>query len=479
MVAKANKDLLQAKDATEYINRGKDALQFQMIAIQAQLKLLEDLETLSDDEKLDTVFQLLDKNSRASNMLFNAHVEANDSGSVTTTSHMHHNQHGSNKGMIRVEHLTHGFRKVTGQDAFAAKMDSAMEKVSNFETEGNGLLTFDSFQKYIQIIAETIGCTTYEVLEMIVMNVLFSPSLMLASVKDVQCHDVLQDIVDDINTELTTDKVAVRQKLDDHVKFQRMQALFDIFDYAHDGKIHFKEVVLGMYKLTRGDVQGTANAAMTALMTCGGTDDVRSMDFEQFTRFIENVLATSPSLTLDQLADMVTIDVAKKDSDLMTPDQISELFAMDTCLKEVLYITEDAEDWQIEAACDEDICFGKASRLFELWDLDHDGFINFHDLALGLRKLEETTKMTKTMEEAEKIMKHFNVSNDNKLSDKEFFYFLTQLAAKTEYGLSEMIDNMIVAFALRENSANDVKCADAFAYAMDGSNRSVDVQTYG
>jgi Ca2+-binding EF-hand superfamily protein len=38
----------------------------QMMALQIQLTLLEELETMSDDEKLETLFQVLDKDQSGS-----------------------------------------------------------------------------------------------------------------------------------------------------------------------------------------------------------------------------------------------------------------------------------------------------------------------------------------------------------------------------------------------------------------------------
>ena len=50
-------------DSSEFVKISKKCIQLQMNALQAQLNLLEELESLTDDEKLEIIFRILDKNN--------------------------------------------------------------------------------------------------------------------------------------------------------------------------------------------------------------------------------------------------------------------------------------------------------------------------------------------------------------------------------------------------------------------------------
>ena len=73
------------------------------------------------------------------------------------------------------------------------------------------------------------------------------------------------------------------------------------------------------------------------------------------------------------------------------------------------------------------------------------------------RKFEETTSLNTTVEETLSVLTAFSSNADQKLTVQEFALFITKFAKTTGANLSGMIDFMIVASALKHNSASEQK----------------------
>ena len=72
-------------------------------------------------------------------------------------------------------------------------------------------------------------------------------------------------------------------------------------------------------------------------------------------------------------------------------------------------------------------------------------------------KFEETTSLNTTVEESIKVMNAFDTNADQKLDQKEFALFIARFAETCGANLSGMIDFMIVASALKNNSDSEQK----------------------
>lgn len=97
------------------------------------------------------------------------------------------------------------------------------------------------------------------------------------------------------------------------------------------------------------------------------------------------------------------------------------------------------------------------SRLFDLWDLDHSGTLEYQEFALGMRKFQEAKDIDTTVEETMAAMVTYDTNNDQKLDRKEFAEFLIHFAEASDVALSELIDFMVVTSSLRDNSEAESK----------------------
>ena len=176
-----------------------------------------------------------------------------------------------------------------------------------------------------------------------------------------------------------TESVLAEEEYRKALRDERMKALFGIFDINGDGEIDFKEVVIGMYKLTE-DIEGASKLAVSALLMYDDNNS-RTLDYKQFAKLILNVVSASPDhVKFDDVADTMTRLAC--DPVQISSEELSQLFSMDKSLK----TAEDLQD-----AYDDDVgilkteLYQKVNKLFDLFDADHDGGINFQELALGLR----------------------------------------------------------------------------------------------
>lgn len=248
----------------------------------------------------------------------------------------------------------------------------------------------------------------------------------------------------DAGEEKTTDE-QFEQEFKKALVDQRMHALFNLFDVENNGGISFKEVVLGLYKITDG-LDTTSKAAVDALLMFD--EDNRLLNYEDFAKLIINFVAASQkNVKFSDVADSMTRHAAQPMK--MNADEVTHLFAMDNSLLSLKDLSgeEEMSNRKLSPAIISKIC-----RLFKLWDEDKDKFINFHELALGLRKFQEATKIEDTVEQSLQVMTKFDSDKDDKLNLKEFSEFLIKYASMVGSSMTDLLDFMIVAGALKENS---------------------------
>ena len=71
-------------------------------------------------------------------------------------------------------------------------------------------------------------------------------------------------------------------------------------------------------------------------------------------------------------------------------------------------------------------------------------------------KFEEKTDLYNTVEETISIMNKFDEDGDQQLDFGEFASFIAKFASMSDLSLLDLVDSMIVATAIRENSKEDV-----------------------
>jgi hypothetical protein len=132
-----------------------------------------------------------------------------------------------------------------------------------------------------------------------------------------------------------------------------------------------------------------------------------------------------------------------------TKIDLSSLFLGDEVFK---ISSDESKSEQPEVNMTDWLEYGRMSRLFDLWDLDHSGTLEFSEFTLGLRKFQEAKDIDSTVDETVAALLSFDRDNDQQLDRQEFAQFLVQFAASGNVPLSELIDFMVVSSSLKGNS---------------------------
>jgi hypothetical protein len=132
---------LVASTPSEYVKAERAALEYNIIALEAELAMLNSLSEMTDAEKFDELFDLFDKNKDA---------------------------------MVDVSELADGLRKLDDELTFIESIQCAIDDVANFDSRGIGKMSKEDFQQFVDVLVGAMGCSFHELSELLVMKVFFS-----------------------------------------------------------------------------------------------------------------------------------------------------------------------------------------------------------------------------------------------------------------------------------------------------------------
>lgn len=191
-------------------------------------------------------------------------------------------------------------------------------------------------------------------------------------------------------------------------------------------------------------MEDSAVAAVGCLLTFD-EDESRSLDYVQFAKLILNMAAASDK-KFEEVADELTISMC--DAQVVTGEELHELMVADALYNAALDEAEAQRD-AIEAIGA--LQYTKLHKLFDLWDTDHDNYISFDELVVGLRKFQDAMELEDSIQEAAMALLAFDEDNNQKLDRVEFAVALTNYAREAEVNPLDLIDFMVVVSALSDD----------------------------
>jgi hypothetical protein len=214
-------------------------------------------------------------------------------------------------------------------------------------------------------------------------------------------------------------------------------------------------------------MEGSLKTAMDILLAMD-PKDTRVLDYEQFTRLILSMVAASPGQSLDEVADALTLQLSLPTP--ISPDDLQALFMADDVYTHCRDALEEAKErGEVFSA----LQYDKTRRLFDLWDANNDGYIDFQELLLGMRKFQGTLAVADSLDESKDqatfVMVGFDEDSNQKLDPAEFARVVVNYARTLDVDLHDMIDFMCVTSALKDNT--DYEKAYAKANAVEASGR--------
>ena len=368
--------------------------------IDSQRDLAEELGLMSPDDAMNTVFGLLDKDHR---------------------------------GRFDTRELADGFREAGGD----ARVTRLLRKAADaLPSDGDGTMNRSDFHDYIHFITPKFECTTREVVELLVVKVLFDNS---SRGRGIFRH-----------MPTIRANAAAGEKPN-----ERMLALFDLFDKKLSGQVDFKEVAVCVYNATETDQMDEFTKNAWSALLSQAEEKKKTISYGEFVRLVDNVV-TAAKMDFNDVADSMTLAICQP-SYRKVKEKMSSLFSLGAEMKKTLHQL-DQEIRQGDAPDTMDIIqYRKLERLFILWDADNDMSISVAELALGMRKFHDQKDIDETVEDSISSMITFDTNRDGRLDKAEFARFIEQLAIASNAELNELLDFMVVTSVSRENSIEEVR----------------------
>jgi Ca2+-binding EF-hand superfamily protein len=247
----------------------------------------------------------------------------------------------------------------------------------------------------------------------------------------------------------------------------RMMDLFILFDKDKDSTVDFKEVALGLYQLC--DDMEDAQRKAAGLLLMMDENDQRVLTYEQFAKLIMAMTAAS-AMSFDEMYTQL-----KDGSKNVAPVSQNILNEIQATQQELAKARERVKAENEAKKTLDALSYGRTALLFELWDLDKSGTIDFQELLTGLRKYQraaltnsfsnnsatlQTTILADVERDALQIMGHDKDSNQE-LDKEEFAHAIANYAEFIGTDLHELIDFMCVVSSQSETTEYETMYSDA------------------
>ena len=416
----------QATNLQAFVEQTQKNMELEVLTLQAQLDLIHEMDMLVESEKLDLVHSwLMAMTTPKVSTLYDVVVTIQKAAAVLPFGDQVH------QALDRV--------------TYQSLPESLEEKSGSVSRAG--------LETFLRAVVNEMNITLAGLLQFIVGQILFPgfsqphkiekpPNQPPQAPQDAQESPPTQNnreqaVAAQDRTIESTETDPPKSVLND----TRMQHLFFLFDKDSDANVDFKEVALGLYPLTKNLGEAAKKAAGLLLMV--DRNDQRELSYEPFVRLILAVAAAF-GMTFDELADQLTYELAQSSGP-----------AIDSSVMEEIVVVEEAYTKAFDERKEEDqrkktvdaLSYKRTQKLFELWDENRDGSIDFSELLHGLRRYQKAVMGNTSLAAAERdalmIMGHDDDHNQT-LDPEEFGYAMFNFAEKIGTTLHELIDFLCV-----------------------------------
>jgi len=307
-----------------------------------------------------------------------------------------------------------------------------MDLVAIFDEDKDSKLNQEEFQKVLDVMLENMGVSFHEFAEFLIMKMLFTEG-----------NDALDEAVGMIADPMIQEEVKARSEFYEAVLDKRMAALFQMFDLDGSGAVDFQEVALGIYQFTH-DMKESVQTAISCMLLFDQNES-RSLNYEEFAQLMMNIAGASGQ-KFDAIADQLTLAMVQ--DAIVSVEDIAALSVADEIYNAALDEVENEKDI-IQAM--NALEFGKLHKLFDLWDTDHDGFVSFEELVVGMRRFKRKKAIEDTIQNAALVMLQNDGDGDQKLNRLEFAVAIVKYARSVGADLHELVDFMCVSSVLADD----------------------------
>lgn len=101
------------------------------------------------------------------------------------------------------------------------------------------------------------------------------------------------------------------------------------------------------------------------------------------------------------------------------------------------------------------LSYGRLKKLFDLWDVNHDGDISLAELTIGMKAFLEAVKINGDPELEARTLLKFDSNNDNRLNQSEFSEAIIHYSKSFGIELHTLIDFMCVTNTMGNGTGNN------------------------
>mmetsp|Transcript_26877 Transcript_26877/g.40680 ORF Transcript_26877/g.40680 Transcript_26877/m.40680 type:complete len:477 (+) Transcript_26877:26-1456(+) len=396
-VKENEKKYIDIKTVNEYVKVTRNSLQLWIKWYENQLEMLDTLAEMSDEEKEDMLFNILDKDK---------------------------------DGHINARELTNGFRANNAGITFNQGLERAITYVAMFDADIDATLDREEFKNFLTRVTAEADSTFHDMCEYLLMNMIYSMNRNTTEEEDQAAKRA--DQIDEI--------VKKKGRYLGALSDERMMDLFSMFDQDGTGVVSFEEVANGVYKMK--DTFSKSTQEVIQVMVMYDRDHNRTLEYNEFAQFILGICAAGQ---------MQFNDIAEALIDAVSYSDDMDMRSLE--LAKALYTNRQnfIDQFKEQSAVENVLEYIKIDKLYDLWDTDDSGSISYEELTLGLRKYMKTTNLVAMTEETLFMMLENDGNKDQVLEKDQFATFLVRFAKKTEKNIYELIDFLAALSVLKEN----------------------------
>ena len=233
-------------------------LKEQIGKVQEQIRFIQNIATMKDDKKIETLFGMIDS----------------DGG-----------------GSVDAGELAHAMRQ-NDELSFSESIEKAIDMVAKFDANGDGELDKGEFQAYVKVMVKELNLTCSDFCELIIVQLLLGVNEVAPDDRAVSKENMNEEVKKrkslyafiSKNKEDLEELFSLFKKTAQQVKFVEVARAFSNSDVVKNARKRF----------------GTADALEVLLMT--NSKDDRTLDFKQFGLLVLSIVKTSRK-SFDDVAD--------------------------------------------------------------------------------------------------------------------------------------------------------------------------------
>lgn len=376
---------------SEFLRATHKELKAKITTIQEQIRFIQDLALMDDNQKVETLFGLIDK----------------DSG-----------------GTVDATELAKAMRQ-NDELSFSDSIDKAIDMVAKYDRDGDGELDVEEFGEYVFGMVGALDMTCSEFCELIIVQLLVAGE---SPVDDEEEGIVLSE--QKIETEIKK-----RRTLYAFISDERVVELFELFGEGQKPVDEVSFVVVSkackQSPVIRNVSKKDKEALEVLLMTTKGDD--RTMDLKQFGRLIISLIKMSRS-SFERIAESLQAGM-----DAFHDHSESTGFDHSTAGGSILGGDESS---QVDT-----LTYCRLKKLFRIWDADGDGDISATELSNGLEMFQKATGIRADAKGIAEALISFDEDGDGQLDPREFSEAMVHYAKIQKVDLNLLIDFMCMVSA--------------------------------